>query len=118
VRKLLVLALALAGAGLAVLAATALAATRNVTVGDNYFVRSRGVPTVHADRRDRIRWRFVGDRPHNVKVTRGPVRFTSPTKTSGTFTYPPRGRRLRRGTYRIVCTIHGARDMSMRLVVD
>jgi plastocyanin len=116
VRKLLVPALACAG--LAVLAATALAATRTVKVGDNYFVRSRGVPTVRADARDRVTWRFDGARPHNVRVTRGPVRFSSPTRSSGTFTYPPRGKRLRRGTYTIVCTVHGAADMSMKLVVD
>jgi len=116
VRKLLVPALACAV--LAVLAATALAASREVRVGDNYFVRSRGVPTVEAGTRDRIVWRFTGYRSHTVKVTRGPVRFSSPAKSSGTFRYPPRGTRLRRGTYTIVCTIHGARDMSMKLVVD
>ena len=43
-RKLIVIVLALAVA--AALAATALAATKSVKVGDNYFVRSSGVPTV------------------------------------------------------------------------
>jgi hypothetical protein len=48
-----------------------------------------------------------------VTVRRGPVRFHSPTKRSGTYT-----RRLaQRGPYSIICTIHGARDQQMRLVV-
>ncbi len=110
-RKLLVLALltVLSGA----LAATALAATRTVKVGDNWFVRSSGTPKVTIKRGDTVRWSFVGDAPHNVAVTRGPARFSSRTMSSGTF----RKKITRRGTYTIVCTIHGARDQSMRLVV-
>ncbi len=110
-RKLLVLALltVLSGA----LAATALAATRTVKVGDNWFVRSSGTPKVTIKRGDTVRWSFVGDAPHNVSVTRGPVRFSSRTMSSGIF----RKRITRRGKYTIVCTIHGARDQSMRLVV-
>lgn len=110
-RKLLVLALltVLSGA----LAATALAATKTVKVGDNWFVRSSGTPKVTVNRGDTVSWRFVGDAPHNVAVTRGPTRFRSKTMSSGTF----RKRVTRKGTYTIVCTIHGASDQSMRLVV-
>lgn len=103
----------LAAITLAALTTSALAATRTVRVGDNYFVRSRGVPTVTVTRGDRVTWRFVGSDPHNVSVARGPVRFRSPTKVRGSYS-----RRLtRRGTYTIVCEIHGARDQQMRLVV-
>jgi plastocyanin len=110
-RKLLVIVVvATLAAGLA---ATALAASRTVRVGDNWFVRPSGVPTVTVERGDTVVWRFTGRRRHNVTVRRGPVRFHSPTKRSGTY----RRRMNRRGTYVIVCTIHGARDQKMRLVV-
>jgi hypothetical protein len=109
-RKLLaVLLIAALTAGLA---ATALA-RRTVRVGDNWFVRPSGVPTVTVQRGETVVWRFVGRRRHNVTVRSGPVRFRSPTKRSGTY----RRGMTRRGTYVIVCTIHGGRDQRMRLVV-
>jgi plastocyanin len=110
-RKLL--AIVIVATVIATLATTALAARRTVRVGDNWFVRPSGVPTVTVDRGDTVVWRFIGRRRHNVTVRRGPVRFHSPTKRSGTY----RRKMNRRGTYVIVCTIHGARDQKMRLVV-
>ena len=110
-RKLLVGALVTALLG--ALAATALAATTAVRVGDNYFVRARGVPTVTVRQGDTVVWRFVGDSPHNVVAARGPRRFSSPARQSGSY----RRRMNRRGTYTIVCTIHGARDQRMTLRV-
>jgi plastocyanin len=112
-RKLLVLALALAAGLAAALAATALAATASVKVGDNYFVRARGVPTVTVSKGTKVTWRFRGDAPHNVTVKRGPARFRSSTKSSGSFSKTLR----KRGTYTIYCTIHGTSDQSMKLVV-
>lgn len=111
VRKLLltVLAVLLAGS----LAASAFAATRSVRVGDNWFERSRAVPTVTVRRGDTVTWRWVGSAPHNVVVRRGPERFASKVKTSGTY----RRRVTKAGTYTIVCTIHGASDQSMKLRV-
>ena len=110
-RNLILVAAALAVTAMA--ATTAFAATRTVRVGDNYFVRARGVPTVTVKRGDTVKWRFAGREPHNVRATGGPVRFTSPIRRSGTY----RRRMTRRGTYTIVCTIHGARDQRMKLVV-
>jgi plastocyanin len=107
------LALILAVALFAVLAATALAATKNVKVGDNYFVRSSGVPTVTVTKNTYVKWVFSGDSSHNVSVTKGPVKFTSPVKSSGSY----RKRMTRKGTYTIICTIHGAADQKMKLVV-
>ena len=98
---------------LAALAIPALAATKTVKVGDNYFVRDGGVPTVTVKKNDTVRWAFAGDRPHNVKVKSGPVKFTSPTKDSGVF----RKKMTRAGTYVLYCTIHGQSDQSMRLRV-
>ena len=111
-RKLI--ALAAAGSTLAV-TATAVAATKSVTVGDNYFVRASGVPTVTVGRGDTVVWRFRGGSPHNVVTTRAPsgASFRSPVKSSGAY----RRKLTRRGTYTIVCTIHSAADQKMTLKV-
>ena len=108
-RRTLALTLALFG----VLAATALAATKTVKVGDNWFVRSSGVPTVTVNKGDTVRWSWVGDNSHNVVVTKGPVKFRSPIKSSGTY----RKTMKTRGTYIIICSLHGKSDQSMKLVV-
>ena len=97
----------------AVFAIPALAATKSVKVGDNYFVRDGGVPTVTVKKNDTVRWAFTGERPHNVKVKSGPVKFTSPDKTSGVF----RKKMTRAGTYVLYCSIHGQDDQSMKLRV-
>ena len=89
-RKLFVAVLIAAAS--AVLATQALAATRSVKVGDDYFVRKGSVPT--------------------VSVKKGPVLFRSSFKSSGTYSKTVR----RTGTYTIVCTIHQP-DMSMKLRV-
>lgn len=109
-RKSLALALAVLGAT----AATAVAATRTVSVGDNWFVKSAaGTPTVTVKKNDYVKWVWRGESSHNVVVTKGPAKFNSPIKDSGSF----RRKMTRRGTYTIICTLHGARDQSMKLVV-
>jgi plastocyanin len=110
VRKLLVPVLALAVT--AGSASPGLGATR-IRVGDNYFVRASGVPTVKVDKGTRVKWVFRGDSPHNVKVSSGPVSFGSSNKTSGSFARTM----TKKGTYRIYCSVHGADDQSMKLVV-
>jgi|tagenome__1003787_1003787.scaffolds.fasta_scaffold20119359_2 plastocyanin len=109
-RKLLV-ALLIAAAS-AVLATQAFAATRSVKVGDNYFVRKGSAPTVTVRKGTTVTWRFAGKQMHNVAVTRGPVKFRSSLKSSGSFSK----RLTRTGTYRIVCSIHQP-DMAMKLRV-
>jgi plastocyanin len=86
---------------------------RNVKIGDNYFVRDGSAPTVTVTRNTRVKWLWRGDSPHNVNATRGPVKFHSKTMRTGSYS------RLmtRTGTYKIVCTIHGASDQSMTLKV-
>ncbi len=109
-RKTLLLMTAL----FAVLAATALAATKTVKVGDNWFVRdSSGTPTVTVKAGDTVKWTFVGDSSHDVSVTKGPVKFRSPIKSSGSYKKVMK----KRGTYSIICTIHGKSDQAMKLVV-
>ncbi len=102
------LALALAVALLlAALGATyALAATKSVGVNDNFF--SKSSITIH--RGDRVNWRWsnTGNR-HNV-TSKG--HFKSKSGRSGNFT----ARFTKRGTYRIVCTLHPA-QMTMKVIV-
>jgi plastocyanin len=110
VRKLISLALA---AGLLGPAAAPAVAAKTVKVGDNYFVRDGGVPTVKVSKGTKVRWVWTGKSLHNVKVTKGPAKFGSPSQKSGDY-----AKRVRKaGTYRIVCTVHGASDQSMKLVV-
>jgi plastocyanin len=111
VRKVIALAVVI---GSLVAATTAVAATRSVTMGDNWYVRERGVPTVTVRAGDTVVWRNRGDNPHNVIVRRGRPRFRSSVVTPGR-TY--RRRVTRRGTYLIYCSIHGQGDQSMRLRV-
>lgn len=108
-KKLLVLVAVLAVA--AVAAAPAVAATKRIKVGDNYFVRAGSPPKVTVKKGTVVRWVWRGKVVHNVKVTRGPQRFQSPTKAKGSFKH----RMRRKGTYRIVCTIHPGMAMTLRV---
>jgi plastocyanin len=111
VRKLLVPTLV---TGLLVVGVTpAVAATKSVRVGDNWFVRSSGVPTVTVSKGTKVKWNFDGKNPHNVTVKSGPAKFRSSTKSSGSFSKTLN----KSGSYSIFCTVHGASDQSMKLVV-
>ena len=80
-RKLIVIAVS--ACALAVLAATAMAATKSVKVGDDYYVRPSGVPKVTVTKGTTVRWRFVGDSPHSVTVSKGPGSSTPACGTRG-----------------------------------
>ena len=110
-RKLLVPVLTAAMLGGA--AVPALAATKRVKVGDNYFVRDGGVPTVSVARNTRVKWVWRGDSVHNVKVTQGPAKFGSSAMRTGRYVKKV----STRGTYTLICSVHGAEDQSMKLVV-
>ena len=106
----------LAGAAVAatgVLAAPTALGAGTVKVGDNWFIRSSGVPSTSANPGERVLFRWVGRKPHNVSVKSGPSRFASTTKSSGTYRSP----KLKKGTYVLICTVHGQRDQSMKIVV-
>ena len=95
-----------------VLAAPAGAATKNVRVDDDYFVRTGNPPTVSVTKGTTVKWNWRGRRQHNVAVTRGPVLFRSALKRTGSYS-----RTMKRvGTYRIICSIHQP-DMAMTLKV-
>lgn len=75
---------------------------RGTWIGDNRFGNER----ISVRRGTIFTWRFLGTRAHDVTVVGGPEGFASPpTQPSGsTFT-----RKLtRRGSYRIICTLHPA----------
>src|SRR3954466_14563772 len=107
-KRLLVLLLAIAvGAAIAV---PALAGTRTVKVGDNYFLR-RGKPaTLHIHRGGVLRFNGVGSGTHNLVLAQGPRHIRQPLNASGTDSK----RFRKRGTYLLVCTIHTS---EMRLKV-
>ena len=107
-KKLAALALVL-GLALA-LAVPALAATRSVKIGDNYFVKKGGA-AVSVAKGSKVKWNFRGSNPHNVTVTSGPVKFTSPTRSSGSYSRTFK----RAGTYKIVCTIHSGMKMTLKV---
>ena len=99
-------------AALLVAAAPAAAATRNVKIGDDYYVRAGSPPTVNVFRGTTVRWNWRGSRQHNVVAQSGPSSFQSALKRSGSYS-----RKMRRvGTYKIVCSIHQP-DMAMTLKV-
>jgi plastocyanin len=101
-------------AGLLVAVVTpAFAASKQLSVGDNWFVRKSGVPTVTVSKGTKVTWKWTGESLHNVTVTKGPAKFRSGSKTSGSFSKKV----TRAGTYTIVCTVHGASDQKMKLVV-
>lgn len=95
-----------------VLAAPAAAATKNVKVGDDFFVKSGKSRTVSVAKGTTVKWNWKGSDQHNVVVQKGPKKFQSALKTKGSFQ-----RKLKkRGTYKIICSIH-APDMRMTLKV-
>ena len=107
-KKVLALVLVVALAGVAgAVAIPAFAATNTVKIGDNFFKPKR----LTIKRGTTVRWKWTGSAPHNVTVTKGPKKFHSPTKTSGTFKATPHTK----GTYHIVCTIHAGMTMTLKV---
>ena len=111
-RKLLLVP-ALTAAAFATAVTPALSA-REITVGDNYFVRPSGVPVVTVSKGTKVKWVWKKRTLHNVKVTKGPVKFGSSPQTGGSYAK----KLTRKGHYTIVCTIHGGSDQKMKLYVN
>jgi plastocyanin len=111
VKKLL--ALVATAATAAALAAPAMAATKSVKVGDDWFVRAgSSTPSVSIRKGDTVKWTWTGKHSHNVFQIGGPGHFHSPTHAkSGTFKH----RFTVKGTYLFQCTFHGAMRMKVRV---
>ena len=91
-------------------AVPALAGTKNVKIGDNYFVSRSNDATVTISKGSSLRFLWRGSAPHNVKKASGPgAAFHSPVRSSGSYTH----KFTRGGTYKLVCTIHA----NMKLIV-
>ena len=95
-----------------VLAAPAAAATRNVKVDDDFFVRSGNPPTVTVKRGTTVKFNWTGSRQHNIATVSGPRDIQCGLRRSGSCK-----RKVRKaGTYKLQCSIH-APDMAMTLRV-
>ena len=82
--------------------------TTTVLVKDNKFVPK----TLTVVKGTTVKWVWKGKERHNVAVAKGPSKFRASTRKKGHFTHTFK----KRGTYRLVCTIH-APDMRMRVTV-
>src|SRR5689334_8945617 len=94
-------------------AVPALAGTKSVKVGNNYFVRAGSTPTISIQKGSTLKfvWHSNGV-PHNVKKTRGPgPAFHSPVKTGGSYSH----KFTRGGTYKLVCTIHSGMKLTVKV---
>ena len=111
-RKLLFLPIILVLA-LVVGVSPAAAKPRNIKVGDDFFIRSSGVPVVTVKKGVTVKWNWRGHDQHNVVVQKGPTSFQSPLKTRGSY----RKKLTKKGTYTIICSIH-APDMRMKIKVN
>jgi plastocyanin len=94
-----------------VAAAPATARTRNVKVGDNYFVRPGSPkPKITVAKGTTVRWNWTGSHFHNV-VGSGPASFHSALKRSGHYS-----KRLKKaGTYSILCSVHSSMRMTIKV---
>jgi plastocyanin len=108
-RKLI--ALGATAATAAAFAVPAMAATKTVKVGDDYFVRSGARPTVTVHRNDTVKWVWKGKSAHNVFVSKGPKKFHSKTIATGSFAH----KMTAKGTYTIICTIHSGMEMTLKV---
>lgn len=86
--------------------ALAAGSVTTVTVDDNFFKPKKVAVAVG----DKVTWDWEGYAAHNVVVVKGPQKFKSAIKTSGTFS-----RTIKKpGTYKIVCTLHPGMNMTLK----
>lgn len=81
------------------LVGTAFAATtKKVSIKDNFY----SPKSLTVNRNDTVKWVWRGSNRHDVRVSKGPVKFHSAIKTSGSYTKTMKSR----GTYSIFCSVH------------
>jgi plastocyanin len=92
----------------------AFAATKSVKVGDNFYVRDGGRPTVTISKGSTLKFVWKGSSPHNIVKKSGPGgKINSGVKVKGAWSH----KFTRGGTYTLYCTIHGLKDMGMTVKV-
>jgi len=99
-------AAATATAAAAAVALPAEGATRTVSVRDNVF----SPKSTTVARNDTVRFVWRGRNPHNVVIS-GPRRANSRVQVRGTYRF----KATRRGSHRVVCTIHRGMTMQLRV---
>lgn len=83
-------------------------AKKTVTVGDNFYKKSKITVLVG----DKVTWNFIGRGIHDVVVEKGPAKFESKKRSYG---YKFSKVLKKPGVYQIVCTLHPS--MTMKLTV-
>lgn len=109
-RRFLLAILALAA--IAATAIPALAATKNVTVGDDFFIKPGG-GTITVKRGTTVKWVFSGKDKHTV-VGSGAGGFINSGAPRRSGVYAKKVTRA--GTFRLICTVHGPKQsMTLRV---
>ncbi len=109
-RRILLTAAAVLTVG-AVAALPALAATRTVKVGDNFFIK-KGGGTITVKKGTIVRWLWTGEKPHTV-TGKGAGKFINSgnPKTKGSY----RKTMTRKGTFTIICIVHDGQKMKVKV---
>ncbi len=105
-RKLIPVATVVA-VGVSIAAIPAFAAPKTVSVRDNSF----SPKSMTVKKNTTVKWVWRGSNPHDVRATKGPVKFRSAVKTSGSYSK----KLTRKGTYSIICTIHDGMTQRIRV---
>jgi plastocyanin len=115
VKKKSLILVALAALAISAFAVPAMAggAKKSIKIGDNYFVKSGKPSTVSIKKNTTVTFKWTGHAPHDVFVTKGPKKFRSGNaKVKGSY----KVKLTKKGTYKIICTIH-APDMALTIKV-
>ena len=107
--KLRLISAAVLAASLAIGTSVALAGTKPVEIGDNWFAKdTESTQTVKIYVNSRIKWKWVGFEEHNVRLKSAPDDVTrSKFNISSRIEGSRRSKKFTvRGTYKFYCSIH------------
>jgi plastocyanin len=106
---------ALAGAVLISAVPAQGAATKTVTIGDNYFAPK----TLKVKRGTKVAWRWPGfdegGDVHDVKLRSGPAGVKKFHSEAASTDYSFKRKLTKPGTYKIVCTLHEEMRMTVKV---
>ena len=104
-RKLILLPLTLVALGFG--AASVAPAASTVRLKDDYF----SPKSTSVAKNTTVTFRWAGKSAHNLLVSSGPAKFSVSPRTKGTY----RRKFTRKGTYRLVCSLHSGMTMKLRV---